>query len=58
MASMNHKLDDEIETLFMMTNNDYAYLRSSAVKESQTRRCTKGLVPDIVVQKLKRKFQI
>jgi pantetheine-phosphate adenylyltransferase len=59
MASMNHKLDDEIETLFMMTNNDYAYLRSSAVKEvAKLGGCVKGLVPDIVVKELKRKFQI
>ncbi|OEH85768.1 pantetheine-phosphate adenylyltransferase [Desulfuribacillus stibiiarsenatis] len=33
MASINKKLAPEIETFFMMTNNKYSYLSSSAVKE-------------------------
>ena len=33
MASMNHHLDKDIETVFMMTNNKYSFLSSSAVKE-------------------------
>jgi len=33
MASMNHKLNIEIETLFMMTSTEYSYLSSSLVKE-------------------------
>lgn len=57
MASMNHKLNDEIETLFMMTNNDYAYLRSSAVKEvASLGGCVRDLVPEIVLKELRHKF--
>lgn len=33
MASMNHHLDKDIETVFMMTSNEYSFLSSSAVKE-------------------------
>ena len=32
-ASINRKIDDSIETFFMMTNNKYSYLSSSIVKE-------------------------
>ena len=33
MASMNHTLSSEVETIFMMTNPKYSYLSSSVVKE-------------------------
>lgn len=33
MASINHKLDPSIETVFMMTNSKYSFLSSSAVKQ-------------------------
>ncbi len=33
MALVNRKLDPRLETMFMMTNNRYAYLSSSIVKE-------------------------
>ena len=33
MASTNHQLDGDIETIFMMTNPKYSYLSSSIVKE-------------------------
>ena len=33
MALVNRKLDCDIETLFMMTNNKYSYISSSIVKE-------------------------
>lgn len=33
LAQMNHTVNEEIETLFMMTSVDYGYLRSSIVKE-------------------------
>ncbi|MGA3882328.1 pantetheine-phosphate adenylyltransferase, partial [Bacillus pumilus] len=32
-TSMNKVLKDEIETFFMMTNNQYSFLSSSTVKE-------------------------
>ncbi|MEG0495028.1 MAG: pantetheine-phosphate adenylyltransferase [Eubacterium sp.] len=33
MAFTNKKLDDEIETFFIMTNNKYSFVSSSVVKE-------------------------
>lgn len=33
ITSVNRVLDKEIETLFMMTNNQYSFLSSSIVKE-------------------------
>lgn len=33
LASTNHNIDDEIETLFLMANTKYSYLSSSLVKE-------------------------
>ena len=33
MASMNRKLDEEVETLFLMTGESYTYLSSSLVRE-------------------------
>src|SRR5699024_65325 len=57
ITSMNRKLEDEFETLFMMTNNQYAFLRSSIVKEvSQYNACVTGLVPEVVEKALQEKF--
>ncbi len=33
MAQLNHQLASEVETLFLMTSPDHAYLSSSAVRE-------------------------
>jgi len=33
MAQMNHQLDPTIETLFLVTRNEYSFLSSSVVKE-------------------------
>ncbi|HEX6594824.1 MAG TPA: pantetheine-phosphate adenylyltransferase [Bacillota bacterium] len=57
ITSMNRKLEDEIETLFMMTNNQYSFLSSSIVKEvAQYNARVTGLVPEIVEKALRRKF--
>jgi len=57
MALMNRKLNNNIETLFMMTNSQYSYLSSSLVKEVyRFGGCIDGLVPEIVIQKMKSKF--
>lgn len=51
MASINHKLDSSIETLFMMTNNKYSYLSSSAVKQvAMYGGCIRELVPDNIIK--------
>jgi pantetheine-phosphate adenylyltransferase len=50
MALMNNKLDDSIETLFMMTNAQYSYLSSSSVKQvAMFGGCIKGLIPDPII---------
>lgn len=46
MAQMNKKLIPEIETFFLMSSLEYAYLSSSAVKEvAGFGGCIRGLVP-------------
>ncbi|GAC1339644.1 MAG: pantetheine-phosphate adenylyltransferase [Myxococcales bacterium] len=50
MANMNRKLDREIETLFMMTGEDYFYISSRFVRD------VAGLVPPNVQKALEAKF--
>src|SRR5690625_5237985 len=58
IASMNRKLDEEIETFFVMTNNQYSYLSSSVVKEVASYHADiKCLVPEVVEQALIEKFK-
>ncbi|MCM3746053.1 pantetheine-phosphate adenylyltransferase [Paenibacillus pasadenensis] len=57
MASTNHQLDGEIETIFMMTNPKYSYLSSSIVKEiAKFQGSVKDLVPPVVQSALTTKF--
>ncbi|WP_416151060.1 pantetheine-phosphate adenylyltransferase [Salipaludibacillus sp. HK11] len=57
MAAINRKLDDSIETFFMMTNHNYSYLSSSIVKEvAKYGAPIDDLVPDIVEKALISKF--
>lgn len=57
MASMNKHLDDEIETIFLMTDTKYAFLSSSVIKEAAYFDGNiKELVPNFVYQKLRNKF--
>lgn len=56
MASTNQKLDNEVETIFMMTNPKYSYLSSSVVKEiAMFNGDMSDLVPPVVEQALKAK---
>ncbi|SDW01539.1 Phosphopantetheine adenylyltransferase [Marininema mesophilum] len=56
-ASMMKKLDVNIETLFMMTNNQYSFLSSGIVKEvAQYGGDVGNLVPAIVEEALKQKY--
>ena len=53
---MNKKLDDDIETLYMMTNNKYSFISSSVVKEvAQYDRDVSEFVPANVNKALKEK---
>ena len=56
-ALMNRVVDGDIETVFIMTKEDYVYLNSSIVKEmAMFDGNVNGLVPKIVEEKLKEKF--
>jgi pantetheine-phosphate adenylyltransferase len=57
MASMNHHLDKEVETVFMMTSNEYSFLSSSAVKEvASLGGDVSAWVPSCVAEALARKY--
>ena len=57
-ALMNRKLDDSIETVFIMTRGMDCYLSSSVVKEIAAGGANlNGMVPDYVENKLKEKFK-
>lgn len=53
VASINKKLDENIETFFMMTSNQYSYLSSSIVKEVASYQASvSDLVPPVVEKAL------
>lgn len=53
MAQLNYRLDDHVETMFIMSIPEYMYLSSSAVKEiAAFGGAVKGLVPDEVSDRL------
>jgi pantetheine-phosphate adenylyltransferase len=53
MAQLNYRLDDDIETMFIMSIPEYMYLSSSAVKEiAAFGGDVRGLVPDQVSDQL------
>ena len=57
MAMMNRKLDDRVETVFMMPAETYSYLSSRLVKEIfRLGGSVKGLVPASVEERLTKKF--
>jgi pantetheine-phosphate adenylyltransferase len=57
MANMNRKLNKEIETLFMMTGEDYFYISSRFVRDvARLGGEVDGLVPRNVLVALKKRF--
>ncbi len=59
MALTNHKLEKNIETLFMMTSAKYSYLSSSIVKEvARYGGNLEELVPDCLVREIADKLKI
>ena len=57
ITSMNRFLDENIETFFIMTKNQYSFLSSSIVKEVAKYGGNVGeLVPVVVAEALKEKF--
>jgi len=59
MALLNKHLASEVETIFMMTNINYSYLSSSAVKElARFGGNIDGLVPDCIKDDVMKKFKV
>ncbi len=59
MALMNRRMNPEIETVFMMPNEEYSFLTSTIVKEiASFGGNVRRLVPEPVEKALKRKFKI
>ncbi|MCL6557835.1 MAG: pantetheine-phosphate adenylyltransferase [Firmicutes bacterium] len=57
MALTNKKLAPEIETVFLMTEAQYSFISSSAIKEvASYGGCLKGMVPPLVEVKLRAQF--
>ena len=53
MAQLNFRLNEGIETMFIMSIPEFAYLSSSAVKEiARHGGSVSGLVPDAVCEAL------
>jgi pantetheine-phosphate adenylyltransferase len=58
IALMNRRLDESIETVFLMTSSEFSYLRASIIKEiAGLGGSAEGLVPPIAEEYLKRKLQ-
>lgn len=58
ITSMNRFLNENIETLFMISNNQFSFLSSSIVKEvAKYGGNITGLVPSAVEEALERKFK-
>lgn len=56
-ALLLKRIDPEIETVFMMTSNEYSFLSSSGVKElAKFNGNIKGLVPKCVELEIKRRM--
>ena len=56
-ALLNRELENDIETIFIMAKDNYAFISSSIIKEiAMFKGHVKGFVPEIVERKLKEKF--
>jgi pantetheine-phosphate adenylyltransferase len=59
LAMMNRRLEPEVETVFLMTGMRWVFLSSSILKEAAMHGGDiEGMVPEIVVKKLKEKFEL
>ena len=57
LANMNRRLSSELETVFMMTGEDYFYISSNLVREvASFGGNVEGAVPPNVLEKLKAKY--
>lgn len=59
MTLTTKKLDENIETLFMMTSSEYSFLSSSIVKEvASYGGCVRGMVPPAVENMLRDRYRV
>ena len=57
MALMNRRLDNTIETVYLMPSEEYSFITSTIVKEAASYGGdVSSLVPKVVVKKLKERF--
>ncbi len=57
LANMNRRLDPNLETVFMMTGEDYFYISSNLVREvASFGGNVEGAVPPNVLEKLRQKY--
>lgn len=58
MAQMNARLfDKHIESVFLMTSPEYSFISSSMIKEVVSLNgCVDGLVPELILEKIKAKY--
>jgi pantetheine-phosphate adenylyltransferase len=57
MALMNKRLDESVETIFLLTDFEWLYLSSTIIKElTRLGGAVEGLVPDPVARRLRGKF--
>jgi pantetheine-phosphate adenylyltransferase len=57
MALMNRRLDNTIETVYLMPSEEYSFITSTIVKEAASYGGdVSSLVPGVVVTKLKKRF--
>ena len=58
IANMNRRMSPELETVFMMTGDDYFYISSSLIREvASFGGNVEGTVPPNVLAKLKEKYR-
>jgi len=58
ISLMNSKLAPEVETIFLMANNEHSFISSTIVKEvARHGRAVSNQVPDVVNEALLRKFK-
>lgn len=59
MALTNRKLNDDFETIFLMTHENYSFISSSLVKELiEFGGDISAFVPDVIERRLKEKFYV
>ena len=57
LTLINRRLNRDVETVFLMTSNEWFFTSSQIIKEAASLGASvEGLVPDIVSRKIKEKF--